>query len=199
LCAIEEKMHPFKKYISEYNPLSEQEWVQIENCLTRKEYKKGELILQSGKVCRKLYFLEDGFLRFYILKDGETATKFFTESPYCFTSQRSFTNDIPTNDNIEVLKDCVVWEITKTDAFDLLKISNWSEFVRKLIQEVQFYTEQILEEAQNTTAEERYIKLLEENSSILQNAPLKDIASYLGIAPQSLSRIRKKYYQEKGT
>ena len=189
-------VHPFRKYILQYNPLSEEEWKQIEKCLTKKAYKKGDLILESGKICRKLYFLEDGFLRFFLFKDGEKVTKFFTEAPYCFTSQRSFTNDIPASDNIEALKDSTVWEISKTDAFDLLKISNWSEFVRKLIQEVQFYTEQILEEAQNNTAEERYIKMIEENSYILLNAPLKDIASYLGIAPQSLSRIRKRYLKK---
>ena len=190
-------MHPFRKYILNYNSLSEGEWKQIENCLARKHYKKGDIILESGKICSKLYFLEDGFLRFYILRDGEKVSKFFTQPPYCFTSQRSFTKDIPTNDNIEVLKDSIVWEISKQDAFSLLSITNWSEFVRKLIQEVQFYTEQILEEAQNNTAEERYVKLLEENNSILQNVPLKDIASYLGIAPQSLSRIRKKYWTTK--
>lgn len=132
-------------------------------------------------------------MRFYIFVEGEKVSKFFTEPPYCFTSQRSFTNDIPTNDNIEVLKDAIVWEISKEDAFNLLSIPNWSEFVRKLIQEVQFYTEQILEEAQTNTAEKRYIKMLQDGHPILQNAPLKDIASYLGIAPQSLSRIRKKY------
>lgn len=188
-------MHPFKKYITKYNLIGEEEWKQIENCLTRKEYKKGEIILEGGKICRKLYFLEEGFLRFFILKDGENISKFFTESPYCFTSQRSFTNEIPTEDNIEALRDSIVWEMTKADAFDLLRFFNWSEFIRKLIQEVQFFTEQILEETQNNTAEERYFKMVEENDSILINAPLKDIASYLGIAPQSLSRIRKKYWK----
>lgn len=187
-------MHPFKKYIVTYNSLRKEEWEQIEKCLTRKEYKKGEVLLERGKICRKLYFLEKGFLRFYIIKDGKSVSKFFTEAPYCFTSQRSFTNAVPADDTIEALQDSIVWEINKTDAFELLSISNWSEFVRKLIQEVQYFTEQILEETQNCTAEERYIKMLEENNSILTNAPLKDIASYLGIAPQSLSRIRKKYW-----
>ena len=187
-------MHPFRAYISQYNTLSNAEWEQIEKCLTRKYYVKGATILASGKTCRKLYFLEEGFLRFYVYKDGNDVTKFFTEAPYCFTSQRSFTNEIPTEDNIEALKDSIVWEMNKTDAFELLRYPNWSEFIRKLIQEVQFFTEQILEELQTSTAEERYIKMVKENDPILLNAPLKDIASYLGIAPQSLSRIRKKYW-----
>lgn len=189
-------MHPFRAYISAYSTFSDEEWTSIEPCLSRTEVKKGALILESGTICRKLYFLEEGFLRFFLHKDGEYVSKFFTEAPYCFTSQRSFTNETPTTDNIEAKVDSVVWEMSKQDAFELLKLPNWSEFVRKLVQEVQFYTEQILEDAQNNTAEERYIKMLEENSSVLQHAPLKDIASYLGIAPQSLSRIRKKYWTQ---
>ena len=190
-------MHPFRKYILKYNQLSLKEWEEIEKCITKKEYKKGALILENGKICRKLFFLEDGFLRFSILQNGEYVSKYFTESPYCFTSQRSFTQEIPTEDNIEVLKKSTVWEMDKTDAFELLKYTNWSEFIRKLVQEVQFYTEEILKEIQNNTAEERYIKMVESNDVILKNVSLKDIASYLGIAPQSLSRIRKKYWASK--
>lgn len=184
-------MHPFRAYILKYNRINDSEWEQVENCLARKVYKKGESLLENGNICRKLFFLEEGFLRFYILKEGNDISKFFTKPPYCFTSQRSFANNIPTEDNIEALQDSIVWEISKTDAFDLLKYANWSEFVRKLIQEVQYFTEQILKEMQNNTAEERYIKMMVENDSVLTNVPLKHIASYLGIAPQSLSRIRK--------
>jgi len=187
-------MHPFRKYILNYTNLRENEWEQIEKCLSKKVYKKGDVILNNGKICRKLYFLEEGFLRYYILKEGKDISKFFTEAPYCFTSQRSFTKNIPTEDNIEALKDSIVWEMNRADAFALLEIFNWSEFVRKLVQEVQFYTEQILEKIKNKTAEELYITMIQENDSILTNVSLKHIASYLGIAPQSLSRIRKKYW-----
>lgn len=189
-------MHPFRKFILNYNPIKLEEWQEIEKCLVRKEYKKGDLILRSGKVCKKLYFLEEGFLRFYTLQDGKDISKYFTKPPYCFTSQRSFANDLPTEDNIETTKNSVVWEMNKTDAFALLKYPNWSEFVRKLIQEVQFYTEEILKDLQNSTAEERYLKMMEEEDSIIENVPLKHIASYLGIAPQSLSRIRKNYWSK---
>lgn len=189
-------MHPFRDYIAKYTELYDAEWEQIEKCLTRKEYKKRTCILEAGEICKKLYFLEEGFLRFYVLREGNEVSKFFTKPPYCFTSQRSFTNNVPAEETIEVLKDSVVWEMHKTDAFDLLQYFNWSEFIRKLVQEVQFFTEQILEEIQNQTAEERYIRMIEENDTILIHAPLKDIASYLGIAPQSLSRIRKKYWSD---
>lgn len=186
-------MHPFREYILKFAHIPDEEWAWIEKCLTRKEYPAGEILLESGKICRKLYFIEEGLLRFFVFKDGVDVSKFFTEPPYCFTSQKSFTDEIPSNDNIETLEDSIIWEMSKSDAFDLFRYSSWSEFVRKLIQEVQFNTEQILEAIQNQTAEDRYIRMIEERDPLLARVPLKHIASWLGIAPQSLSRIRRKY------
>lgn len=190
-------MHPFKKYILEYTNIAENEWKAVEKCLVKKQYKRGENILETGKICRKLYFLESGFLRYFIFKNGEELTKYFTDPPYCFTVQRSLTNETPSEDTIQALEDSIIWEMNKEDAFALFKYANWSTFIRKLIQEVQFFTEQILEEVQSQTAEERYIKMVEEQSVLLSKVPLKHLASYLGIAPQSLSRIRKKYFDNR--
>ena len=67
-------------------------------------------------------------------------------------------------------------------------------FARKILQEVQFFTEEILEEIQTETAEFRYKKMLENDSNFANRIPLKYLASYFGIAPQSLSRIRKKVF-----
>lgn len=187
-------MHPFRTFISNYALLSEEEWKAVELCLEKKYYESGATILESGKICRKLYFLESGFLRYYYLnKNGDAISKFFTKPPYCFTSQRSFTQEIPAQEGIETLEGSIVWEMSKADSFALFRFPNWSKFVRKLVQEVQFYTEQILEEFQSQTAEERYFTMMEEGNILLEKVPLKHLASYLGIAPQSLSRIRKKY------
>ncbi|MEL7148519.1 MAG: Crp/Fnr family transcriptional regulator [Bacteroidota bacterium] len=185
-------MHPFRTYIAQYTTISDQEWEQIANVLTKKSYPKGVTLLKTGEVCKKLYFVEHGLLRFYLLKNGVDVTKFFTVAPYCFTSQRSFTDAVPGKDTIETLEHSKIWEMSKTDAFGLLELPAWSEFVRKLIQEVQFNTESILESIQNETAEERYQKMLEQHDPILSRVSSRHIASFLGIQPQSLSRIRKK-------
>ena len=190
-------MHPYRQFILRFTFLSDQEWMEVEDNLTRSTYRAGDILLAPGKICRKLYFLESGFLRFHSLIDGKDITKYFTKPPYCFTSQRSFTSGVPSKNGIEVLQHSVIWELNKSDAFDLLKFPRWSEFIRKLIQEVQYNTEKILEEIQHQTAEERYLKMIDEDDPVLTNAPLKHIASFLGIAPQSLSRIRKKYWMEK--
>lgn len=172
--------------------MPEADWVQIERHLTKKTFEKGELILKEGEVCQHIYFLESGFLRYFVWKEGDDISKFFTSPPYCFTSQRSLTQKIPARESIEALEDSEVWMMKAEDADALLNLNSWSTFVRKLVQEVQHFTEEILEEIQNRTAEDRYKELLESQHEYLQKVPLKHLASYLGIAPQSLSRIRKK-------
>ena len=185
-------MHPFHSYINNYTPLSSTDWEKIKACLVRREIAKGELILEAGRVCRHLWFLESGYLRYFVWKDGVDVSKFFTSPPYCFTSQRSFTTFTPADESIEALEESVIWQMSEENANRLLDIPAWSTFVRKLVQEVQYYTELILQDLQNHTAEDRYRIMLEESNPLLQHVPLKHLATYLGIAPQSLSRIRKK-------
>ncbi|MDP5171088.1 MAG: Crp/Fnr family transcriptional regulator [Bacteroidia bacterium] len=184
--------HPFRLFIEKYSSLSPVEWEEISVCLEREEINSGNLILEEGKVCRHLYFLESGLLRFFINRGGEEVTKFFTEAPYLCTSQQSFSENLPAKESIEALEDSVIWRITAEDTFRLLTLPGWNLFIRKLTLEVQKFTEEILEEIQTTTAEQRYRILLEQQSSLVRRVPLKYLASYLGIAPQSLSRIRKK-------
>jgi CRP/FNR family transcriptional regulator, anaerobic regulatory protein len=136
-------------------------------------------------------------LRFFILKNGNDITKYFTDIPYCFTSIKSFENQIPATENIETLEDTVLWSMTFESVQSLQNLPTWSTFTRKLVQEVQVYTDEILEDLQSETAENRYKKMLFENDPLLQRVPLKHIASYLGIAPQSLSRIRKSVFAKR--
>jgi CRP-like cAMP-binding protein len=184
-------MHPFRQFIHNYTPLSNENWAIVEMHLVRMEVKKETILLQEGKVCRHLYFLESGLLRFFILKNGNEVTKYFTDVPYCFTSIKSFEAQKPATESIETLEDTFLWAMTFESVQSLQNLPVWSTFTRKLVQEVQTYTDEILEELQTETAENRYKKMLFNNDPLLQRVPLKHIASYLGIAPQSLSRIRK--------
>ncbi len=184
-------MHPFRQFILQYVHLPTKDWEKIASRLEKRVFEKGTLLLREGEICNNIYFLEAGFLRYFISKDGREVSKFFTQPPYCFTSQRSFNQRIPANENIEALEESQVWLLKRTDAIELFELKSWNEFVRKLVQEVQFFTEQILEDIQNNTAEIRYQRMLQAGSPLVQKVPLKHLASYLGIAPQSLSRIRK--------
>ncbi|PQJ09094.1 Crp/Fnr family transcriptional regulator [Flavipsychrobacter stenotrophus] len=185
-------MNQFRAFIQNYTSLPDSEWAAILSCMEERVVKKNEILLHEGKVCRYLYFVESGLLRFFINKDGSDITKFFTLAPYCFTSQVSFTTEQAAKENIQAIEPSVIWQITLAQANALLELRSWNTFIRKLIQEVQQYTEEILQEIQTETAELRYERMLVTHSPLLQRVPLKYLASYLGIAPQSLSRIRKK-------
>lgn len=184
-------MHPLRQFIQHYTDLSDIDWMQVDACLVKQTVSTGTLLVEEGRICRHLYFLESGLLRFFIIRDGTEVTKYFTDVPYVFTSQRSFATQQPAKESIETLETSVLWRMTHEDAHRLLKIDAWSTFIRKLIQEVQTYTEEILEALQTETAESRYRTMLTAQPSLVQRVPLKHLASYLGIAPQSLSRIRK--------
>lgn len=185
-------METFRIFIENYTTLSDSDWKEISKCFEQRILDKDQILLAEGKVCRHLYFIESGLLRFYINKEGNDITKFFTEAPYCFTSQVSFTAEKPATENIQAIEKSVVWQTTLKQANELLELKSWNTFVRKLIQEVQSYTEKILQDIQTETAEFRYEKMVQSNPALLQRLPLKYLASYFGIAPQSLSRIRKK-------
>jgi CRP-like cAMP-binding protein len=186
-----------KKFIEKYSTLPIEEWNQIHECFEKRIIQKDEIILQENKVCGHLYFVESGLFRFYINKDGNDITKFFTEAPYFFTSQASFNSQRPATENIQAIEKSIIWQISYKQTNDLYRLKSWTDFARKIIQEVQFFTEEILEELQTETAELRYEKMLKNSPTLLQRIPLKHLASYLGIAPQSLSRIRKKLTTQK--
>ncbi|MBI3218538.1 MAG: Crp/Fnr family transcriptional regulator [Bacteroidetes bacterium] len=185
-------MKAFRQFIENYVILSEKDWNQISDCFVKRLVEQDEILLTEGQICRHLYFIESGLLRYFINKDGNDITKFFTDAPYCFTSQVSFNAEKPSTENIQAIEQSVIWQTDLKQANDLLELKCWNTFVRKLIQEVQYYTEEILQEIQTETAENRYKKMIETNPQLLQKIPLKYLASYFGIAPQSLSRIRKK-------
>ncbi len=185
-------MNNLKKIIENYTSLPTDEWEQISACFEKRIIKKDEIVLAEGTICRHLYFAESGLFRFYINKDGNDITKFFTEAPYFFTSQASFNAQKTATENIQAIEESIVWQITYQQTNELFKIDSWADFARKITQEVQFFTEEILEDIQTETAEFRYERMLENNPKLLQRIPLKYLASYFGIAPQSLSRIRKK-------
>jgi CRP-like cAMP-binding protein len=193
----DQSLDKLRQFIEKYTSVPFNEWIEISNCFEKRIFEKEELILVEGKICKHLYFLESGLLRFYINKDGNEITKFFTEAPYFFTSQVSFNAQKPSLEYIQALEKSIVYQISYKKSNELFRLKSWSEFGRKITQEVQFFTEEILEQLQTETAEFRYENMLKRTPELTNRIPLKHLASFLGIAPQSLSRIRKKILQKR--
>lgn len=183
----------FRDFIEKYSKLSDSEWQLIDELFESKEFRKNELILAEGSVCRHFYFLESGLVRFFSNIDGNDLTKTFAIAPYCFTSKLSFRSQTASSESIQALDRTTVRYVSFDGYRKLEEINAWNIFMRKLLNEIQEYSESFYLEIRTITAEERYRKILDSYPHyLIKKIPLKHLASFLGIAPQSLSRIRKK-------
>ena len=185
-------IHPIERYLRQYVSATQEEVETVINGFECRSVARGTWLLQQGDVCRTLYFLETGLVMFSSFQDGEQISKFFTLSPYLFTAQQSFLYGSPSQESMACLEDCLIWEMPAQRAKELLAQPFWANFIRKLTQEVQYNIEQLYLAMQNRTAADRYREMLTQQAELVQRVPLKYLASYLGVAPQSLSRIRKK-------
>ena len=184
----------FRTFVQQKVILSDAEWQHTASLLDCITIPTETLLLREGQICTSLYFLNEGLVRFFVIgADGKETTKFFTLKHQLFTSQQSFSTQSPAREQIETLEDSSFLVLSYTALQDLYhKIPQWHIFIRRVLQEVNSMTEKIYMDSITITAEERYRKMLLEEPEIMLRAPLKHIASYLGITPESLSRIRKK-------
>ncbi len=154
---------------------------------------KNTFLLKENQVSRNTYFLESGFVRSYILdNDGNEVTTNIFSAPTFVNDFLSFFKQQPAKENFQALTDCQLW---KMDFAAVQKnfhsIPEFREFGRMmLITNYSKLNDRMLGMIKDT-AEARYLNLLAQHADIIQNVPLKIIASYLGITDTSLSRIRK--------
>lgn len=154
---------------------------------------KNEFLVTEGKVCRHLYFLQQGALRGFYNLDGKEITHWFGFEEDFVTSFHSFITQQPAVENIQLMEGCVLWAITKERLSKLLEEYHEFERVLRIAYETYYIRlEERFVNAQFKTAAERYSDLLVQAPHILKRAPLGAIASYLGISQETLSRIRSK-------
>jgi CRP-like cAMP-binding protein len=186
-------MEQLRQYFNKLLPLPDEEFNAFSNDLMRKEFDKGETLLKAGVVCDFVAFIEDGAFRFYRYTEGtEMVTAFFFAGDF-ISNYRSFLLQRPSNHNIECLENAVVWMIKRERIYSLYNKYPLMERMGRLIAEQNYLgATSRLDHFLDFTPEERYKALLKRNSRLLQRIPQYMIASYLGISPESLSRIRKR-------
>ena len=184
-------MYSIQAILDQYFILSDESKTLIANKIVEVELKKGTIILESDKIEKKLYFIRSGVVRAFTINDGDEVTFWFGEEGSSIISMRSYVENKTSYESIELLEDCILYEIKISDLNNLyetnLEIANWG---RKLAEIELIKTEERLIELQLGTASDRYSKLLQNNPSIINRVKLGYIASYLGISQVQLSRIR---------
>lgn len=179
------------RYFSNYASLSQEENALIYSLCQVQTRKQGSYLLEEEAYATELYFIVEGFVGLTAYRQ-EFPVVTDIVGPYKFTSDfDSFIQGIPASNSIKCLTSCTYLLFTKADYLSLIeRIPIWNK-VREGIYEG-IISEQIkrTNEILTLSAKERYLKLMTDSPELVQQVPIQYLASYLGIRPESLSRIR---------
>ncbi len=173
-------------------PLKENEWQDYSERLISKRFSKGDLLTREGQVENYIYFLRKGGTRSYFLRNGKDFTVDFHFEGDFVTAYYSLITRAASPVYIAALEDTAAYAISIRFLNELYGKHHNVERIGRLIAEQQ-YIKRLRKEMDllSQTAEERYAALLQRNPALIQNLSVRHLSSYLGIQPESLSRIRK--------
>jgi CRP-like cAMP-binding protein len=183
------------QFLKSSNLVSQKAAEEIAGVFSTKELKRNEFLFKEGRVCNEYFFLENGFIRAfaYDTERNDVTTNFYSSGQVVFEVS-SFFNRTLSKENYQAIVDCEGWYITYEQLNKLFhSLYEFREFGRAVLVKGFSSLKVRMLSLITETAEQRYDTLLKTNPEIFQHAPLKHIASYLGITDTSLSRIRKEY------
>ncbi len=180
------------KYLNEYLPISEELGkIILENSVFKK-IKKGTILLKEAEISNECYFILKGCMKRYYIVDGdEKITGFFTEGQVVIPA--SYTNRLPSKYYLSCLENTVASFGSPETENDLYKKHPQLETVTRVLGEkLMVNMSNEFDDWVSSNPEDRYIQLIKNRPDLIQRIPQYQLANYLGIKPQSLSRIRKR-------
>jgi len=185
--------NPLIALLQQFKPIGIDDIAIIEKAFVRKDFKENGQLFSPGGICRELFFICCGVLRIQVLNEkGNSVTHYFLKENQFCTILNSFTNQVPAEESIEAACNAEVLAINHDS---LLKLYEQVPYLKTLIDNV---IQQGLIDKINTRnaylghgSLERYRLFIARQPEVASRVSMGDIASYLGITPQSLSRIRK--------
>ncbi|MHA4844765.1 Crp/Fnr family transcriptional regulator [Flavitalea antarctica] len=153
--------------------------------------KKGKLLHRQGHIIKDYFFVLRGGLRIYMDTGEEKITGWIALENDFFTELSSLKKQMPCRFSIQAIEDCIVLAISTEKMEEYYRsYPVWQQFGREVWEDAFLKVVDGIISYQTLTAEERYRQAMEK-SDLLQRVPLKDLSSFLGVTPNSLSRIRK--------
>jgi CRP-like cAMP-binding protein len=182
-----------KKTISEIISLNLEDHELIETFFKPLKAEKNVSLIEVGKAVREAFFINSGYVRYYKYLDSGEELIIHLYAPNSFaTSLNSFFSGSPANEIMQTLTECDLLTISKDDLEKLYSTNQkWQYFGRKLMEGFLIEKEQRIIDQLSLTGQQKYQKLYEMNPDIIQNVQVKYLASFLGLQPESLSRIKK--------
>jgi CRP-like cAMP-binding protein len=180
------------KFIERYVPLTQEEIDIILDQNLIKVYPKDGLLLSEGELARECFFILEGCVRSYYLIDGEEkTTEFYTEM--ATITPVSYVTKQPSEYFLSCLEDSIIAVGSPERNKALLeKVPKLENMVMQLHTELLVQNQLSFDSFKNLSPEQRYLKFMEARPDLMNRVPLGHLATYLGITPVSLSRIRKR-------
>lgn len=185
------------KYLSKYSIITKEIEKAISESTFIKNFKKGDILLKEGGISNECYFILKGCIRGYFIKDGEEKTiEFYTEEQSIVPV--NYGTFEPSEYYLECLEDTIVSVGNpKLEKEIFQKYPELESLSRKIAETIIIKQQVSFTEFKTSTPEERYLNMLKIRPDLYQRVPQYQIASYLGIKPESLSRIRKRIISSK--
>lgn len=172
--------------------LTDEEWELCKNSFRPKRMRKRQFLLQEGDHCREITFIEKGALFSYSVDDkGNQHVMQFGFEGWWIADLHSFFTDTPSTLNIELMENSELLMLDRSKHEELIEeIPGYESYIRIIFQNAYVALQQRVENALGLTAEEKYSRLIKRSPEFMNRVPLNLVASYLGVSPETLSRVR---------
>ena len=182
-----------KSVFHSINVLPQNELDQLDDLITFRKLKKGELLLTENQVCNEIVFIKKGILRSYFFNhQGDEITNCFAFENEFMASFSSFITQEVAEESIQALADTELQIISRESLEKLYKAGiHWQEIGRKLTEMEYVTLQKRMISFKKLSGKQRYEDLYQNHQKYIQLIPLQYLASYLGVTPRHLSRIRK--------
>lgn len=156
------------------------------------KFTKGHILLKENSICNKIWFIETGVIRQYMIIDGVDITKWFYTDNEWATSHYSYFEQMPSFEYLQVYEDSTIYSITINDEKELLNYPQYLKFQVVLLRHYLASINYFMKTYKQMTADEKYKFFIDNHPKVIQRVKLKHLASLIGISQETLSRIRAK-------